>query len=139
VKVFINYYSIPMTETDYAATLVKINEILSMTIQYVKRHKDTVQLKKDLASLGYPVPGDGTNYYGKKTADKVKSFQKDYGLAISGIADEVTLAKISEAVAGLKYTRYDLTLDQAVNIQLKASPQTDRKYAYVSSSYIDKN
>src|SRR5699024_7097179 len=121
VKEFQIYYGLSVTETANAATLVKINEILSSPLQYGKRHKDTVQLKKDLASLGYPVPGNGTNYYGKKTADKVKGFQKDYGLAISGIADEVTLAKISEAVAGLKYTRYDLTLDQAVNIQLKAS------------------
>src|SRR5690625_3576720 len=42
-------------------------------------------------------------------------------------------------LSSAKHTPYNLTLDQAVNIQLKASPQTDQKYAYVSSSYIDKN
>src|SRR5690625_5288919 len=38
-----------------------------------------------------------------------------------------------------KETEYNLTLNQALEIQLKATPQTDKKYAWVSKDYIDKS
>ena len=42
----------------------------------------------------------------------------------------VNVARVSE---------YNLTLSEAVEMQMKASPQTDMKYAWVSKEYIDKN
>ena len=39
----------------------------------------------------------------------------------------------------VKKTKYNISLNEALNIQMKASAQTDQKYAYVSKSYIDKN
>ncbi|GAA0421761.1 hypothetical protein GCM10008934_10280 [Virgibacillus salarius] len=38
---------------------------------------------------------------------------------------------------GIKYSNYDLSLDEAVKIQKKANPQTDKEYdTFVSKSYI---
>src|SRR5699024_3154233 len=37
----------------------------------------------------------------------------------------------------VSHTSYDLTLDEAVDIQMKANPQTDNNVAYVSKTYIN--
>ncbi|MGM8364827.1 GW dipeptide domain-containing protein [Virgibacillus sp. W0181] len=37
------------------------------------------------------------------------------------------------------YTNYNLTLNKALDIQMKATPQTDKKYAWVSKNYISKD
>ncbi|SHH61338.1 N-acetylglucosaminidase, partial [Virgibacillus chiguensis] len=40
-------------------------------------------------------------------------------------------------VYGTEYTKYDISLNEAVNIQMTAGPQTDKKYdTYVSKNYI---
>src|SRR5699024_4313546 len=66
-------------------------------------------------------------------------FQQFYGLRVSGIADEITLNLIDELRETTRFTQYNLSLNEAVNIQMKADPQTDQNYAYVSAQYIDKN
>lgn len=96
VKEFQSYYNLEVTGIVHDTTLAKIDEVLSSPLQNGKRHKDTVQLKKDLATLGFRVPGNGTILFGKDTAKKVREFQLFYGLQVNGIADEVTLAKIVE-------------------------------------------
>src|SRR5699024_9381346 len=96
VEEFQAYYNLEVTGVADDLTLLKIDEILSTPLQYGKRHKDTVQLKKDLAFLGYPVPGNGTTLYGEETEKKVKEFQSKYNLVINGIADEIVLSKIQE-------------------------------------------
>ncbi len=40
---------------------------------------------------------------------------------------------------GSSETNYNLSLTEAVNIQMKANPQTDKNYAYVSKAYINSN
>lgn len=42
-----------------------------------------------------------------------------------------------KVVPQIKYTHYKLTLNQALQIQLNASPQTDKKIAYVSKQYVE--
>src|SRR5699024_12146663 len=39
----------------------------------------------------------------------------------------------------IKESKYNLTLNKAVDIQMKASPQTDKNHAYVSKTYIKNN
>ena len=48
--------------------------------------------QEDLNSIGYVLDVDG--YYGTKTKDVVKEFQKDYGLSVDGIAGPATKAKL---------------------------------------------
>ena len=98
VKEFQKYYSVQDDQLGVAgtATLNKIEEILATPLQNGKNHEDTVQLKKDLAILGFPVPGSGTSYYGPNTEETVKGFQEYYGLVVNGIVDEPTKNKIQE-------------------------------------------
>lgn len=146
VKEFQGYYfGLSVDGIAGPATLKKIEKIKSSPLQNRNRHKDTIQLKKDLAALGYPVPGNGTSLFGKDTEKTVKKFQADHNLVVNGIADEVTLDKIAKELkstdSNKRYTstNYNVTLNQALNIQMNQLQQTD-KYrndpAYVSASHV---
>lgn len=95
VKAFQRYYKLSADGIAGSGTLSKIDNVLKSPLQKGKRHNNTKKLKQDLASIGYPVPGNGTTLYGVDTEKVVKKFQKDKGLAQSGIAEEITLAKIA--------------------------------------------
>ena len=147
VKAFQQYYGLSVDGIAGTATLNKIKSILGSPLQQGKRHKDTIQLKKDLAKVGFKVPGNTTNYYGAQTTKQVKAFQKKYKLVQNGIADEVTLAKLKQEVSKVgggektTYTQYAMTLNTALNKQMAMTvpPQTD-KYknspAYVHKNYL---
>src|SRR5699024_8494234 len=139
VKEFQKYYGLTDDGIAGQSTLSKIKSILSSPLQKGKRHKDTVKLKNDLDILGYVAFKNPTDYFGKKTEQLVKKFQKDNKIPVSGIADKITLKKIKEAVALVEkrtYSTYNITLKQALNMQMKANPQSDKNYAYVSKEYI---
>ncbi|NMA74774.1 MAG: hypothetical protein GX963_11575 [Bacteroidales bacterium] len=57
-----------------------------------------VLLKESLVRLGFANWASPTNVYGPITAGVVKEFQKYYGLQTTGIADEVTRAKMDEVL-----------------------------------------
>src|SRR5699024_3532749 len=81
-----------------------------------------------------------------ETEKQVRKLQKDHGLAVSGIADEVTLKKIKDLVKNSKpdvkttYTDYKLSLNKALDEQLKQPIiQTDLhrgKTVYVHADYL---
>src|SRR5699024_10153605 len=98
VKEFQKYYGLKITGTFNKETEDKLKKILATPLQKWNKHNDTIQLKKDLAFLGRPVPGNGTSSYGNDTEKTVKKFQADNGLVVNGIADEVTLKKIQELI-----------------------------------------
>src|SRR5699024_9687987 len=136
---FQKYYGLKVTGAANQATLNKIKSLLPNPLSKGKRHKDTIPLKKKLNQIGY----GGitvTNYYGSFTEKRIKEFQKDHGLSVTGIADAKTLKAIDKAMESgekIDYTKYNLTLSEAVAIQLTATPQTDLYKQYVSSSYIE--
>src|SRR5699024_6674867 len=90
-KEFQKYYGLEVTGIADDKTLEKMEELLSSPLQKGNRDKATVQVKKDLAVLGFAVPGRGTNFYGKETAKKVREFQSYYNLNVNGIADAITV------------------------------------------------
>lgn len=138
VKEFQSYYGLGADGVAGKQTFEKITSILSSPLQEGVSHSDTVKLKKDLASLGFKVPGNGTKLYGEKTAEKVREFQKKYGLAINGIADEVTLETIQVLLeANFTEEKYNITLDQAVSMQMKVNPQTDKSGRWAKASAGD--
>src|SRR5699024_6797722 len=102
VKELQKYYGIKQTGTVNNQTKKTIDTNVNSPLQKGKRHKDTKKLKKDLKKIGYTVPGNGTNLYGTKTANKIKELQKDHKLVVNGIADEVTLDKINHLNTPLK-------------------------------------
>src|SRR5699024_1208456 len=95
VKDFQKYFGLKETGVADQDTQDKINSEANSPYQEGKRHKNTIQLKKDLNKIGF----GGMNIndlYGSFTAQRVSEFQKEYGLVINGIADEITRAKITE-------------------------------------------
>ena len=58
------------------------------------RNDDVKKMQLRLASLGYLPVNSCTGYYGKYTETHLMEFQKNAGLAETGIADSVTLARL---------------------------------------------
>lgn len=140
VKDFQTYYGLIVNGIGDPVTLAKMEEILNSPYRDGQSGDHIVKMKEDLVLLGFANWSNPSPNFGKNTEQAVKRFQSAYGLPVSGIADEITLAKIEELVATGSYnqeTKYDLSLDEAVAIQMKATPQTDSNYAWVSSSYIN--
>src|SRR5690606_18025930 len=102
VEAFQKHYNLVVNGIADEVTLKKINEILNSPLQEGKSHSRTIQLKKDLEKLGYGFPGSQyTDYYVQSTSEMVKKCQKDHGIHVSGLADEITLAKIAEKIEKL--------------------------------------
>ncbi|MED1673248.1 peptidoglycan-binding domain-containing protein, partial [Pallidibacillus thermolactis] len=100
VKEFQIYYGLKATGEADAATMAKIDEILSSPYRLGKSSSAVKQLKLNLAKIGFVVSDQPNNDYGPKTEAVVKEFQRLNGLKVNGIADEVTLAKINEWLNG---------------------------------------
>lgn len=141
LREFQSYYGLRVNGIADERTWAKMDEILASPFQYGKSHPDTKQLKRYLNRLGY----DGiqvTTFFGSFTEKRLKEFQRDYDLPVSGIADEKTWAALEEAAESketITYTYYDQTLDQAINAQMSRSPQTDKyrnEPGYVSADYV---
>lgn len=143
VKELQSYYGLYVNGIVDEPTLNQINKVANSPFQKGKRHKNTVTLKKYLNNLGY---GNirVTSYFGSYTEKQLKRFQRDYKLPVNGIADQKTWSILQREAAKVKekvtYTRYNKTLNQAVNDQMERSPQTD-KYrnapAYVYAKYVN--
>ena len=145
VRAFQEYYGLRVNGMGDEVTLRKVAEILNSPFQNGRSHNDTIKLKQDLSRLGFHISDNPTRLYGTSTERMVRDFQTQHGLRVSGIADEVTLAKIAELIASqfrVTYTQYNLTLNEAIAIQngLNPPPQTD-KYrnapAFIHSSLVD--
>src|SRR5699024_7865826 len=65
-------------------TLHKLNDLLRSPLQPGEKHKDVIQLKKDLNRLGYGKIKQSSKF-GSLTKKKVMRFQDHYGLPISGV------------------------------------------------------
>ncbi|GLO67597.1 peptidoglycan-binding protein [Oceanobacillus kimchii] len=142
VRNFQEHYGLRVNGIADEVTFAKIDEIYNSPLQLGNRHPDIITLKENLNNLGY----DGiaiSDYFGDWTEKRLKEFQKDYGLPVSGIADEITLAKIEEASENrwiIEYTPYPTTLSQTLTRQMAVSPQTDayrNSPAYVHKNYIE--
>ncbi len=137
VKDLQSYYNLRVNGIADEITLSKIKDVLNSPFQNGKRHEDVVGIKEKLNNLGLTSFKNPNDYFGPETEQGIKEFQKIYGLPISGIAEEVTLEKLDGAKKSTNFTKYDVTLSEAAKIQMKAAPQTDANYAYVSSNYIN--
>src|SRR5699024_12205284 len=93
VKKFQKHFNLKRNGKMNQKTQSKLNSTANSIFQEGKRHKDIIQLKKDLKKAGF----GGMNIsdlYGSYTTKRVKDFQKEHGLKVNGIGDEVTLNKL---------------------------------------------
>lgn len=113
----VHYKLSPTGKVDYE-TLDKLNDILGSPLQSGNRSETIRKLKKDLNDIGYGHLKT-TDKFGVSTEMKMKKFQRDYGLPVSGIADEVTLEKLKTALKfkeRITYTRYERSLDELLKM-----------------------
>src|SRR5699024_5741954 len=105
VKEFQQYYGLKANGIADKKTQDKIKSVANSPFQNGKRHDDTPQLKRNLNKIGF----GGitvTTLFSDFTEKRVREFQKEYGLVVNGIADEVTLAKI-EIIANQSFQKGD--------------------------------
>ncbi|RNA67585.1 peptidoglycan-binding protein [Alteribacter keqinensis] len=94
VKAFQLYYGIRVNGIAEQPTLAKIEEIINSPLKRGESNPEVIELKQDLASLGYVVSSQPNENFGPATEAVVMNFQDDNALRVNGIADEVTLQKI---------------------------------------------
>ncbi|GEM_PF-2209475 len=135
---FQSFYGLAATGVVNEYTLTKIDEILNSPLKLGAHSQEVQKMKNNLYRLGFGIHWTHpTNYYGADTENVVRDFQRTYNLPVSGIVDKVTLAKIQDLLKSINYSPYNITLQDALAIQMKTSPQTDKNYAYVSKTYIN--
>ncbi|ALX49949.1 peptidoglycan-binding protein [Lentibacillus amyloliquefaciens] len=138
VRDFQEFYRQEVTGVASQGVFDQIDFLLPDPFSNGKRHMNTVALKEDLRKLGFDNYGMKlTHFYGDGTEKNVKDFQRSYNLNVTGIVDEVTMKVITNGLQGTSYTSYDLSLNEAQNIQMSAEPQTDQAYAYVSKTWVN--
>ncbi|WP_339180218.1 peptidoglycan-binding protein [Oceanobacillus sp. FSL W7-1293] len=96
VKRFQEYYGLNVNGTIDNATKIKLNSVYNSPFQQGKRHNDIPDIKQKLNSLGYGYISI-TTLFGSYMEQKVEQFQRDNGLRVNGIIDEVTLSRINQA------------------------------------------
>ncbi|WP_146938584.1 peptidoglycan-binding protein, partial [Cerasibacillus quisquiliarum] len=143
VREFQEHYKLHVNGIADSRTLEKIDEILNSPFQKGKHHSDIVLLKQRLNALGYGHIKE-TTLFGSFMDKKVREFQADYGLPVSGIVDEITYQTIMSAEPKEKryvsYTDYGISLEAAVDIQMERLQQTDKyrnEPAYISAKYVN--
>ncbi|MFD1064435.1 peptidoglycan-binding protein [Oceanobacillus locisalsi] len=103
VEEFQEYYGLSVNGTLDQATRDQVDSVYNSPFQRGERHDDIPDIKEKLNSLGYSGISV-TRLFGEYTEQKVEEFQRDHGLRVNGIVDEVTLAKLDEQVP---YTKGD--------------------------------
>src|SRR5699024_10169166 len=101
VKDFQKYFGLKETGVADQDTQDKINSEANSPYQEGKRHKNTIQLKKDLNKIGF----GGMNIndlYGSFTAQRDSEFKKENGLVVNGIADEETKIEKIKKIYNIK-------------------------------------
>ncbi|WP_052360611.1 peptidoglycan-binding protein [Oceanobacillus manasiensis] len=98
VKSFQRYFNLPVSGIAEPNTFAEMEKILSTPFQSGKRHQDTIEIKENLAALGYLDFDNPTTYYGSITEKAVSQFQKDKNLTVNGLVDSVTHKQINTAV-----------------------------------------
>ncbi|WP_205634381.1 N-acetylmuramoyl-L-alanine amidase, partial [Oceanobacillus sp. E9] len=97
VRKFQDYYGLRVNGIADEVTIDKINEIYSSPLQKGKSDSRVIEIKEMLNALGY----DGiaiSEYFGSWTETRLKQFQSDYNLPVSGIADPKTIQKLDDSL-----------------------------------------
>ncbi|WP_153461648.1 SH3 domain-containing protein, partial [Sediminibacillus terrae] len=124
---------------------------------YVRKSDTGYATKKEVPNLNYEYSNSDSNLvtkgkvtvydnmsgnlvaFAKLEAETIFPIATDYGNWWRVIlAERVGYVKKEEVdIFGISKTIYDLTLEKAIELQMKVNPQTDQNYGYVSKSYIN--
>ncbi|WP_249869254.1 peptidoglycan-binding protein [Oceanobacillus saliphilus] len=98
VKNFQKAYGLTADGVAGASTLAEIEKALKQQYRNGDSGQHIVELKKDLVRLGFAKWSNPSPFYGSNTASVVEDFQRYYGLAETGVADQMTRNKISQVL-----------------------------------------
>ncbi|WP_051314938.1 peptidoglycan-binding protein [Alteribacter aurantiacus] len=100
VREFQTAYNLTADGVAGPQTFSTLQSVIASESLYIgMSHRDVVQLKIDLDTVGFTVPGNTTTYFGSQTEEQVKKFQIEVGLQPTGIANPATLQKLEDAVS----------------------------------------
>src|SRR5699024_2563935 len=77
----------------------KINDLLENSLSRGQKNNAVLNMKQDLAEIGFAVSSNPNTNFGPSTERTVKEFQKYYGLKETGVVEEKTFQKIKEILA----------------------------------------
>lgn len=99
VKEFQSYFGVTSTGNPSNTTIKSLTDVIYSSYQSGNKNTSIRNLKIDLTSLGFGnFPKNPSTSYGAVTEGVVIDFQKSNKLAVSGIADKVTLNKLKQLV-----------------------------------------
>jgi len=107
VKSFQKEYGLIVSGVVNKVTENKINEILDPPYRPGDQGQPVIELKKKLVQLGFASWTNPSPNYGKHTANRVKYFQRAYGLSVDGIAGTETINKLDELLKSGKFQNGD--------------------------------
>lgn len=140
VRDFQSYYGLSKTGIVDNTVLSKIEDILLTAYQPGDSGAHIKKLKEGLTLLGFANWSNPTSVYGSVTANVVSEFQEYYNLKVNGMVDEVTLNKleieVEKKLESMEVSNYEITLEEALNMQMKVAPQTDH-LGYVNAQYTE--
>jgi len=95
-------------ENQLSGDIIRVGQVLTIpngtpapepsTPSPVPANQDIVSVQRDLQKLGYDKGKTTTGSYDTTTTQAIKSFQTDYGLAITGVLNEATGTAINHAI-----------------------------------------
>lgn len=102
VEAFQLAYGLPGTGVANEVTLKRLKEVAAVSFMEGDRLPGVIELKVNLEKAGYRVSATPTNFYGSVTTAKVREFQRENRLRVTGVACLITQEKIKEVAFTLK-------------------------------------
>src|SRR5699024_11917512 len=90
---------LPATGTIDQETMESLEQEVDKPLERGMRRGDAVELKENLDKLGFASFNNPNELYGSKTESGVKGFQEQYGLEVTGVANQATLQKMEEVLS----------------------------------------
>lgn len=85
-------------------TLEKLHDVVGMASVASLTSSEVIELKVNLAKLGFPVSDNPNGVYGPRTTEMVRAFQQAYGLPATGNADRATINLLNELTSNILYS-----------------------------------
>ncbi|WP_167553052.1 peptidoglycan-binding protein [Evansella clarkii] len=104
------------------------------------RNERVIELKENLAVMGFPVPGNTTNFYGTLTKESVMAFQSSVNFSPTGIADKRTINELSKRATGpLQQGMYrDDVVDLKIYLEIVGFPVPGNQTNFFGSGTADR-
>ncbi|SDZ32939.1 N-acetylmuramoyl-L-alanine amidase [Evansella caseinilytica] len=121
VKEFQKYYGLVVNGIADEPTLAKIKELLNWPYRNGQSSPEVIQIKKNLALVGYHVSNNPNENYGPATEQAVRDFQRDYGLRVNGIYDNPTNEKLIALINEMDTAKFGKVTASVLNIRSQSN------------------